>query len=139
MQTRNTNPRNRNLEYEKSLWNPLFLQLNFAIETVKEYFENLPHDKILKIYDFGCGQKPYAVFVKDHIYIGIDIDEKNINADIHADITNIPIESSIADIVTSFFVLEHVENPQEVINEKYRILKEGGGIIYACASLLGRT
>lgn len=126
MQTRSTHPRNRNLEQETSLWHPLFLQLSFAIDSVKEYFESLPNDKVLKIYDFGCGQKPYAVFVKNHEYIGIDIDEKNTNANIYADISNVPVEDCSADIVTSFFVLEHVEYPQKVINEKYRILKNGG-------------
>ncbi len=139
MQTRNTNPRNRNFEYEKSLWNPLFLQYSFVIDAVKEYFENLPKDRVLSIYDFGCGQKPYAVFVEKHKYIGIDIDEKNINADIYADITKVPIESSVADIVTSFFVLEHVAEPQKVLDEMYRVLKEGGGIVYASSSLLGRA
>ena len=47
-------------------------------------------------------------------------------ADIYADIANLPIEDSQADIVVSFYVLEHVQNPQLVLNEKYRILKNGG-------------
>lgn len=129
MQTRNTYPRNRNLEKETSLWNPLFLQFKFTIDAIQEYFENLPKDRVLVIYDFGCGQKPYSAFVGNHQYIGIDIDEANTNADIIADISDVPVEDSVADIVVSFFVLEHVENPQKVINEKYRILKEGGELL----------
>lgn len=126
MKTRKTHARNRNFKNEKSLWNPIFLQLKFAIDTIEKYFDELPKDKKLKIYDFGCGQKPYECFVQNHEYIGIDIDEENIKADIFADISKVPLDSNIADIVTSFYVLEHVENPQDVINEKYRILKEGG-------------
>lgn len=126
MNTRNTNPRNRNLEKEQSFKNPLFLQLNFAIEAAKSFFTQLPSDKKLKIYDFGCGQKPYKIFVNNHEYIGIDIDKSNDQADIYADITSVPIDSNSADIVTSFYVLEHVEDPQKVINEKFRVLKEGG-------------
>lgn len=126
MNVRNTNPRKRSFEKEQSFKHPLFLQLNFAIESVKAYFLSLPKDKILKIYDFGCGQKPYQIFAGNHEYIGIDIDKSNDKADIYADIANVPIDDNVADIVTSFFVLEHVEEPQKVINEKFRILKEGG-------------
>ncbi len=126
MNTRNSNARNRNFEKEQSFRNPLFLQLNFAIEAVKSYFESLSNEKKLEIYDFGCGQKPYEIFVNNHKYIGIDINENNDKADIYADITCVPIEDNVADIVTSFYVLEHVENPQKVIDEKYRVLKNGG-------------
>lgn len=120
------NARNRSFEKEQSFKNPIFLQLNFAIESVKSYFQSLPNDKKLTIVDFGCGQKPYEVFVNNHEYIGIDIDKSNDKADIYADITNIPIDDGAADIVTSFYVLEHVEEPQKVINEKFRILKKNG-------------
>lgn len=126
MNLRNNHERKRVLENEQSLWNPLFLQLNFAIKNIKTYFKSLPKDEKLKIYDFGCGQKPYQVFVSNHEYIGIDIDQANTMADIYADIVNLPIEDSQADIVVSFYVLEHVQNPQLVLNEKYRILKDGG-------------
>lgn len=126
MKTRKTNARNRNFQNEKSLWNPVFLQLKFAIDAVEKYFNELPRDKRLTIYDFGCGQKPYETFTRNHDYIGIDIDEENVKADIFADISNVPVDNCVADIVTSFYVLEHVENPQDIINEKYRILKEGG-------------
>jgi SAM-dependent methyltransferase len=127
MNIRNTYPRKRNFKKEQSLWNPLFLQLNFLIETASDYFTNLPDDRELIIYDLGCGQKPYQVFVsKKHKYIGVDIDKANLNADIYADITNLPIEDGVADIVTSFCVIEHVKDPQRVLCEKYRILKKGG-------------
>ncbi|MDD5578210.1 MAG: class I SAM-dependent methyltransferase [Methylobacter sp.] len=126
MNLRSINERKRDLKKDSSLWNPIFLQLSFAIGSVKKYFESLPRDIKLKIYDFGCGQKPYQVFVHDHDYIGIDIDEKNTSADIHANIENVPVNDKEADVVVSFYVLEHVQNPQKVIDEKFRILKEGG-------------
>lgn len=127
MNIRHTSPRNRNFKDEQSLWNPLFLQLNFLIKAARDYFTNLPDDRELIIYDLGCGQKPYQVFVsKKHKYIGVDIDKANVNADIYADITNLSIEDGVADIVTSFCVIEHTKDPQKVLCEKYRILKEGG-------------
>jgi len=117
--------RKRDFSKEMSLWNPLYLQLSYAINEVRHYFENLP-EKNLTIYDFGCGSKPYSVFVNNKEYIGIDIDKKNIEADIHADISNVPIDDEIADIVVSFYVLEHVEDPLKVLEEEYRVLKNDG-------------
>lgn len=123
---RKINSRKRNLAYDQSLRSPSFLQLKFAIKAVKEYFDNLPKNEILRIYDFGCGEKPYQVFVGNHEYIGIDIDTENKMADIYSDIKNVPIEDGVADIVVSFYALEHVDDPQKVLNEKFRILKKNG-------------
>jgi SAM-dependent methyltransferase len=125
MNLRASEYRKRDLNFEKSLWNPIFLQMYFAIESVKSFFNSLPR-QYLKIYDFGCGSKPYEKFCYDNEYYGIDIDIENKEADIFADVTSVPLEDKIADVVVSFYLLEHVENPQKVINEKYRILKEGG-------------
>lgn len=125
MELRENRKRERDLRWDISLWNPLFLQMFFAIKTIKDYFISLPPEEIT-IFDFGCGVKPYERFCINKKYIGIDIDKKNTEAEIHADVTNVPIEDNKADVVVSFYLLEHVENPQMVINEKYRILKDGG-------------
>lgn len=126
MNTRNLYARNRDLEEEISFRNPLFLHFYFVTETIRYYFQSLPTNRKLRIYDFGFGQKPYEIFIKNHDYIGIDIDKKNSKADIYADITCVPLDDNTADIVVSFFVLEHVENPQKVIDEMYRVLKPNG-------------
>ncbi len=128
MKKRMTNPRNRDLHFDRSIWNPLYLQMRFCVDAVEDFFQRLPTGRKLFIYDFGCGQKPYAIFADKHVYIGIDIDQTNTNADIHADISSVPVADETADIVTSYCVLEHVENPQQVINEKYRILKNNGSL-----------
>ncbi len=117
--------RDRDINKDLSLWNPLFLQMYFSINAVKRFFLNLPESE-LDIYDFGCGQKPYETFCKDKNYYGIDIDKSNFRADIFADITNVPVESDVADVAVSFFVLEHVSEPKLVLKEKNRILKKGG-------------
>jgi len=122
---RKTNERKRNFDKELSLFNPLYLQFYFLVNEIKDYFENLPSEK-LKIIDFGCGSKPYDIFTTNKDYIGIDIDEANVKADIHCNIENIPLENEIADVVVSFMVLEHVENPLKVLQEKFRILKNNG-------------
>jgi SAM-dependent methyltransferase len=51
------------------------------------------------------------------------------NVDIVADITKIPLYSSIVDFAILDTVLEHVPEPHKVIKETYRILKPGGRAI----------
>lgn len=125
MRLREIGERKRNLDYDQSPKNPLYLQMNVAVKTVKAFFDSIPKHG-LSIYDFGCGAKPYEVFVGENTYIGIDIDTKNKKADIFSSIDEVPVKDSVADIVCSFYVLEHVYNPKDVLKEKYRLLKRGG-------------
>ncbi len=86
------------------------------------------------VYDLGCGTRPYEqdiLQVSDR-YIGVDWGSTlhTLSADIVADLNKpLPIESSVADAVTSFQVLEHLSEPQTMLNEAYRILKDDGEII----------
>jgi SAM-dependent methyltransferase len=99
--------------------------MNVAVSEVRNFFKALPQ-KGLSIYDFGCGSKPYKVFAGENKYIGIDIDTSNEKADIFSSIDNVPIDNAIADVVCSFYVLEHIYNPLDVLKEKFRVLKPGG-------------
>jgi len=125
MELREIGERKRNLDFDQSLKNPLYLQMNAAVKSAKEFFNSIPKSG-LSIYDFGCGAKPYQVFAGTNHYIGIDIDKKNQQAEIFSSIDKVPVENSVADIVCSFFVLEHVYNPKDVLKEKFRLLKSGG-------------
>lgn len=52
------------------------------------------------------------------------------NVDIVGDLYNLPFMDNSFDYIFSIYVLEHIEYPQEAINEMYRVLKPGG-ICYA--------
>lgn len=87
-----------------------------------------------KIYDLGCGETPYRTFLLSFAnkYIGVDWGNSlhNLNADIIADLNKpLPIESEVADTIFSISVIEHLYNPQMMLNEAFRILKPGGNII----------
>lgn len=125
MELREINIRERDLNFDQALRNPLYLQMNVVVKEVKNFFSSIPK-RGLNIYDFGCGSKPYEVFAAENTYLGIDIDKKNTKADIFADVSRVPLEDSCADIVCSFYMLEHVYNPLDVLNEKFRLLKSGG-------------
>lgn len=86
------------------------------------------------VYDLGCGERPYEediLKVADK-YIGVDWGGTlhNLKADIVSDLNKpLPIDSEVADTVTSFQVMEHLCEPQTMLNEAFRILKKDGNII----------
>jgi len=95
--------------------------------------EHIPFYKGVFI-DLGCGEAPYKDFFKKYIdrYIGVDWSESyhNTKADIIADLNKpLPFKSDVADTVISISVLEHLCEPQQMLNEAYRILKTGGCFI----------
>ena len=86
------------------------------------------------LYDLGCGESSYKEFFIDKIdkYIGVDWAGSfhSIKPDIFADLNkDLPIESDVADTVFCFSVLEHLSEPQKILDESYRILKNKGNLI----------
>ncbi|MGF7038458.1 class I SAM-dependent methyltransferase [Mucilaginibacter lappiensis] len=85
-----------------------------------------------KLLDIGCGNKPYGEILKPYIteYIGCDIIQSSENrADIICPANNIPLSIGSFDTVISTQTIEHVEDPQGLVNEAYRLLKKDGHFI----------
>lgn len=66
---------------------------------------------------------------------GVDLDERvidnpNLDKGFVSDAENLPFEDNYFDIVFSDNVLEHLDNPFEVFNEVYRVLKPGGYFLF---------
>jgi SAM-dependent methyltransferase len=85
-------------------------------------------------YDLGCGEAPYKSFFLKYAdkYVGVDWTGSfhDTKAEISADLNlPLPIASEVADTVVSLSVLEHLCEPQTMLNEAFRILKRGGGIV----------
>lgn len=83
------------------------------------------------VIDVGAGQCQYKKYFLDKEYIGVDFgggdsewDYSRVN--VIADVHFLPIRSDSADAVLCTQVLEHTYNPQKVVSEIARILKEGG-------------
>lgn len=86
------------------------------------------------LYDLGCGEKPHESFFLNHAdkYIGVDWSESlhSLTADVVANLNKpLPIEDNTADSVVSLSVLEHLCEPQTMLNEAFRILKPDGSLI----------
>ncbi len=108
---------------------------NWLVYTIQDKFL-IKYSKYLKgaIYDFGCGEQPYKDFFLNYCdkYIGIDWSntQHNLTADIVADLNKpLPIESNVADTIISISVIEHLCEPQNMLNEAYRILNKEGVMI----------
>ena len=85
------------------------------------------------VYDLGCGTRPYETDIMQYAdrYVGVDWSNTlhGLKADVVANLNEpLPIEDSIADTVVSFQVLEHLSEPQIMINEAFRILRPGGRV-----------
>lgn len=87
-----------------------------------------------KVYDLGCGLRPYEPDILKNAdqYIGIDWSSTvhELRADIVADLNKpLPVHDGAADTVVSFQVLEHLCEPQNMLNEACRILRPEGRIM----------
>lgn len=114
------------IDYISNNW----LAIKINNETLKKNFKNFKGT----VYDLGCGERPYEQYILKFadIYIGVDWGKTfhNLKADIVSDLNKpLPIDSEIADTVISFQVMEHLCEPQNMLNEANRILKKNGKII----------
>lgn len=96
--------------------------------------------------DIGCGNPPYTieqVLTKMDFCIGIDAEIENIikgNCELKQVLLDkkIPVESELANVVTMLAVLEHLDHPQAIVKECYRILKHGGLLLLTVPSPFNR-
>lgn len=87
-----------------------------------------------RIVDFGCGTVPYQRLLTDcSEYIRLDFDSPRARelavADIFYDGVTIPLSDGSVDGLLSTQSLEHVPNPERIIAEWSRVLKEDGMLL----------
>lgn len=79
-----------------------------------------------RILDAGAGPCPYKSKFIHCVYESTDFKDEHKILDFVCTLDKIPKNDEIYDAILCTEVLEHVEKPQEVINELYRITKKGG-------------
>ena len=103
---------------------------NTVRNVLKKYFvQYLTPD--MTVYDVGCGDKPFAPFLKDKVkaHIGVDIEEcfyHKDNVDLIGTAYDVPAEDGVADAVISSQLIEHLDDPFKSFEETARLLKKGG-------------
>ncbi len=115
------------------LTNPFFLYRSKLSKNI------IRHGKTLQgtILDFGCGTMPYKhLFSNCSNYIGLDIEVSGNyytrKPDLIYDGNTIPLENESIDNIFCSEVLEHVFNPDIVLNEMNRVLKPNGNLLLTC-------
>ncbi|MBN1552658.1 class I SAM-dependent methyltransferase [bacterium] len=91
------------------------------------------------ILDAGSGQSPYRRFFTGHRYIAVDFARGEATWDYSqldavGMLEQLPLPDNTFDAVLSTQVLEHVPEPQKVVDEMFRVLKPGG-TLYLSAPL----
>lgn len=95
---------------------PVFLQLK-----LKRFIRENVNDDIIAI-NIGSGNSNISERITN-----IDIFPYH-NVNLCCDIESIPIADDSIDIVINIAVLEHIKNPEKVVDEIHRILKKGGTV-----------
>lgn len=116
-------------------------------------FHKLRSQRIIKhipessfVCDIGCGAKgPFLKEISSRIRYGIGLDKKaeeyhNSKIEIkQINISkNIPLDDDKFDSVLMIAVLEHLDYPQEILSESFRILKKGGNLILTAPTPLAK-
>ncbi len=84
--------------------------------------------------DLGCGDRPfletYGPIAKESIGIDVPISPHgNAKLDVYGSALAIPLADECVDYVLCSEVMEHVTDPQILLNETYRVLRDGGTLI----------
>ena len=79
--------------------------------------------------DIGCGAIPYRELLSPYVdsYFGVD---PSGFPDVRATAYAIPVKECSFDSAICTAVLEHLEEPEQALQEAYRVLKPGGVAIY---------
>lgn len=116
-------------DFKKNISDPEYLVYKYYINDLLVCFEKYVQGKL---FDIGCGNKPFAQYLKPFIkeYKGCDIIQSSERCvDVICEANNIPEPSASYDTVISTQTIEHVEDHQGLVDEAFRILKPEGYFI----------
>jgi SAM-dependent methyltransferase len=121
-------------EMHAPTWISLFINpFYFARKGLHLHVSQLAKHICGKTLDIGCGSKPYQSLYHSSEYIGLEFDtlenRRIKKADFFYDGKIFPFSHNEFDSVVANEVFEHVFNPDQFLDEIYRVLKKDGKII----------
>lgn len=130
-------------DYIKYKINKLYPEFKTGGYFFRKYLKDFANNNSV-ILDAGCGNSGILTEFKSivKLIIGVDTNKKLleenqiVNKKINANLENIPLDENSIEIVVSEFVLEHLQNPEDVFKEISRILKPGGVFIFLTPNIL---
>ena len=82
-----------------------------------------------RVLDAGCGDKPYYPFFAELASDYVGVDASHPSADLHAPLESLPVEDASFDVVLCTQVLEHADDPAQVVRELRRVVRPGGRVL----------
>ena len=124
-------------------WNEVYGKTGYPVGVDDLKFKYIAQHIINEssVCDLGCGNGDLLITIDEKNpnceLTGVDFSDLMINSDkerltkpnfnfICSDVTATPLDDNQFDYVTCLETLEHVEKPQDLVREIYRILKPGG-------------
>ena len=119
----------------------------YRITSVRLLFQSLVESLAIQgrlLLDAGCGSGGFDLTMSRNVYsIGVDIDHISVREAVKrskdlkmhnslflvADIQKLPFQDGVFDVVVSQYVVEHLKNPQNAINESVRVCAKGGKLL----------
>jgi SAM-dependent methyltransferase len=107
----------------------LFPSIDVEFGEYRKYFRG-------QVLNAGAGNRDIRSLIDGKLYNqDISTGLHNANIDILSPLHQIPVADGFFDAIICNAVLEHVENPDEVMNEFYRVCKPGG-VLYLCVPFI---
>lgn len=100
-------------------------------EENKTFSRNIPDGAL--VLDAGAGEQPYRHLLAHTQYESADfeqVDKPYVVSTYVCDLKQIPVENERFDFILFNQVMEHLPEPQLVLEELYRVLKPGGELLY---------
>ncbi len=114
------------------IYHSRYVHLKMLNKNMKSVMNMFLKDTSFTIVDFGCGEAPHQELLSEYCskYIPVDIPgNPHASHFVNLETNKCNLPNSVADIVWSIQVLEHVSDYQAYLEEANRILKPGGLII----------
>lgn len=100
-------------------------------EENKAFVHAMPKGSL--VLDAGAGEQPYRHLMAHVIYESADfeqVDKPYLKSTYVCDLKQIPVENERFDFILFNQVMEHLPEPQLVLQELHRVLKPGGKLLY---------
>lgn len=110
----------------------------------RKVIKYIPKDSI--VCDIGCGSdasflKKISCFIKQAVGLDKEVNNfKNTNIELKQIkvFKEIPLGGETSDVVAMIAVIEHLDEPQKILNETFRILKQGGKLVLTTPTPLAK-